>query len=150
MTETPVVGVQMEAGVYFHTDQIVSALEQMAALYVGDARSSLLDALNYFKGDPYAIVEPSDPHPEVARVEIFPDPDGKWFARPVSADGSILIVTAGSFDKEFVVADVGTQWPGKEIHELQDAMGDSIWDEQDHLFGFNGRRRPSPRRLWNQ
>lgn len=139
----------MEAGVYFHTDQVVSALQQMADLYVGEARRSLLDALNYFKGAPISeAIESADPHPEVARVEMYPDAEGKWFARPVTEEGAILTVTSGSFDKGFVERDAQSQWPGKTIHELQDSMGDSIWDEQDHLFGFNGRRRPSPRRLW--
>src|SRR5262249_25288783 len=84
----------------------------------------------------------------VARVEVFPDAEGKWYARSVDDMGTILKTTNGSFDKTYVISDAGQRWPRKEIHELADAQMDSIWNEQHHAFGWNSRRRPSPRRLW--
>lgn len=84
----------------------------------------------------------------VARVEIFPDSDGKWHARPVDETGKILSVSEGSFDRDYVERDARARWPERDLYELADVLGDSIWDEQATTFGFNGRRRPSPRRLW--
>lgn len=90
----------------------------------------------------------ADPNPEVARVEVYPDAEGRWHARPVDAGGNILAVTEGSFDRDYVESDAAERWPSKEQFELGDSMGDSLWDEQVSTFGWNGRRRPSPRRLW--
>lgn len=92
-----------------------------------------------------------DPHPEVARIETYPNEDGTYFyARPVNAEGAIMAEPLGSIRREQVVEAALGQWPSKPIYEVPDAMGDSVWDEQVTVFGFNGRRRPSPRRLWNQ
>lgn len=148
-------------GVWVHVDDVADALRRMAEETDGDARDALVGAAESFSGseidsqvaetsaEPERVAEPLlDDHPEVARIEVFPDEVGKWYARPVASDGSILLVTDGSFDRSFVETDAQARWSGKEIHELPDAMGDSIWDEQHHAFGFNGRRRPSPRRLW--
>lgn len=163
----PVSGIYVDVpGVYILAADVAAALLRMAAEVDGEARSALVGAAESFseaavdlpvaeavpeQEEPLSVsTEPVvDDDPEVARVEIFPDQEGKWYARPVRSDGSIVAVTDGSIDRDYVERDATVRWPGKEIFELGDAMGDSIWDEQHHAFGFNGRRRPSPRRLWS-
>lgn len=93
-------------------------------------------------------LEQPDTDTAVYRVEVFPDADGKWYARSVDSLGNILDTRNGSFDHEYVLKAARDRWPDVEIHELQDAQMDSIWEEEHHAFSFNGRRRPSPRRLF--
>lgn len=92
-----------------------------------------------------------DPHPDVDRVELYPDQSGTyWYARAVNAGGWIIgeYGSVQGIQRDQVETDARNRWPGKEIHELQDGMGDSRWDEEHATFGWNNRRRPSPRRLW--
>lgn len=145
-------GVVIEsAGVYMHVDHVVEILRGWAKEQDSEILRAAADsfAQTQVVGGNQLPAEEVYPDP-VSRVEIFPDPDGKWHARPVTEDGSILSVTEGDFNRDFVERDVLERWPGKQMFELPDAMGDSIWDEQASTFGFNGRRRPSPKRLWSQ
>jgi len=86
--------------------------------------------------------DPGDMTPDVDRVEVFPDDEGKWYARSVDTGGNIMKTTHGSFDKEYVLKNAENRWPGKPIHEIANAMEDSMWKER-------GRMGPSPKRLWN-
>lgn len=172
----PVDGLIIERpGVYLHAEAVSATLARMALLYHGEGRSALLEAARSFADagveeppeellvvetphDPLVKIlqapfpfEPPDAHPEVARVEVYPNEDGSyWYARVVTAEGEILLgETEQGINSGLVEEQAARRWPGKPVYEIADAMGDSIWDEQAHTFGFNGRRRPSPRRLWS-
>lgn len=175
----PIRGILAEVpGLYISARDAAALLGRYAEQYHGEGREALYAAAQVFAGldapdagdallaAPTAPLTPTperDPappveapavavDPEIARVEVYPDVDGKWHARPVDSTGAILFVTDGSFDRDYVERDAVERWPGVEIFEVADAMGDSIWDEQhtvgDARSAYTGRRRPSPRRLW--
>lgn len=78
---------------------------------------------------------------DVERVEMFPDADGKWYARSIDTSGNIMKITDGSFDKPWVLRNAEQRWPGIHLVEVQSAMDDSMWRERGHIG-------PSPKRLW--
>lgn len=100
----------------------------------------------------------SDPHPgqeNIDRVELFPNEDGNyWYARAIDSGGFIIEAetTVQGVSQPQVEAGAAAKWPGKPVHQLTDGMGDSLWDEEfrtdAQTFGYNQRRRPSPRRLF--
>lgn len=149
MPDTVIQALNIERpGVYVHIDQVVDQLNSWAVEYNSEdlREAAVAFKVAFIVGNELPLEEPPD---VIERVEIFPDLDGKWHARPVTNDGSILLVTEGDFNRDFVEQDATTRWPGKELFEVPDALSDSIWDEQATTFGFNGRRRPSPKRLWS-
>jgi hypothetical protein len=78
---------------------------------------------------------------DVERVEIFPDAEGKWYARSIDTGGNIMKTTHGSFDKDWVTRNASERWVGIPIYEVATAMADSMWAERGH-------KGPSPKRLW--
>lgn len=91
--------------------------------------------------------------PRVARVEVFPNEDASyWYARAVDHAGVILAQpnhTSG-IRREDVIAAAEREWPGAPIYEVPDALTDSIWNEQNPSATWNGRQRPSDRRLFQR
>lgn len=165
-------------GIYILASDVAAALRTMAADFDGEASEALIAAADSFSGatvdgqpvaaeasvvevavEPLDFVKPYEliparewpPHPTVARIEMYPNEDASyWYARPVNSEGEILLTeqTVTGINRDLVESVALDRWPGAPMYAITDAMGDSIWDEQTHAFGFNGRRRPSPRRLW--
>jgi len=85
--------------------------------------------------------EPDDVNLDVDRVEVFPNEEGKWFARSIDTGGNIMKTTNGSFDVNWVVQNAEDRWPGIPIRIVASESSDSMWEER-------GRKGPSPKRLW--
>lgn len=86
-----------------------------------------------------------------ARVEVYPDETGRyWYARPVDASGRILGEPLSQVNHDGVIGDANRTWPGAPIHEVPDALTDSIWQESNPATTWNGRQRPSPNRLFGK
>lgn len=155
---TPIRGMIVEQpGAYLHVDDVTAALrsyahelrasgEEGSAGAVEDAAEWLASGVSPMgevtaEPAPLAAVAAD---PEVERIELFPDPSGKWFARTVSPANRILAVSEGSYDKGFVEQSARNIWPGVAIYELQDEGADSTRpSDRNQFFG------PSPR-LWQQ
>jgi len=171
----PIRGLPVEApGMYLLAQDVTAMLRRMAETFPGDdERAALLLAAQLIDesvgidfqaplGPPPPDLAPEsnmelgypepqhEPAPGVARIEIFPNEDGNyWFARPVDDGGNIIRQPpVEGIRRDQVEHDACLRWPGVEVYELPDAMGDSLWDEQHSLVAFNGRRRPSHRRLF--
>lgn len=99
-----------------------------------------------------AVAAGRDEFPDVARIEVYPNTDGTyWYARPVNHAGVILRTVLDrpmGPVREQVELTAANRWPGKPLFEIADEMGDSLWDEQHSSSTWNGRRRPSPRRMF--
>ena len=95
--------------------------------------------------------EADDVTPDVARIEVFPDPPDdprpKWYARSIDTSGFIMKTTNGSFDFEWVVKNAEERWPDIPIHLLQNAGEDSKWVE-DSTRGVFPSKGPPIRRLY--
>lgn len=161
-------------GLYLLASDVVAVLATMAETAGPEGFAALMTAADMFSGatlDGLATeiaAEPTvtpdvvpvgkdsgaanpPPHPTVARIELYPNEDASyWYARAVNAVGEIIHAdqAVSGINRDLVESVAIERWPGAPVYALTDAMGDSIWDEQTHAFGFNGRRRPSPRRLW--
>lgn len=62
------------------------------------------------------------------RVEMYPDDDGRWHARGVTEDGTIVAEQRATFDRESAEMQARQRWPGLDIYEVPDATFDSTWD----------------------
>lgn len=157
-------GFQMPiGGTYVLLDDVVTVLRQYAQSLEDPTQGALIHELaTWITGDVpevavEAIQEPphgqeaDDVTPDVARVEIFPDPPDdprpKWYARSIDTGGFILKTTNGSFDFEWVVKNAEERWPDIPIHLLKNAGEDSKWVE-DSTRGVFPSMGPPIRRLW--
>lgn len=103
----------------------------------------------------YSRPEPQAAAGAVARVEVFPEVDAAglasyWRARGVNGGGVIVDHGIGSINHEDLIRDCGHRWPGIDIFELPDETSDSVWNETTSASTWNGRQRPSERRLFGQ
>lgn len=169
---SPLRGFQVQiGGVYVLLDDIVTVLREYALTLADPDEMTLVNELAGWLGSgerqlpeaqesplPEVPAEPAVVYAydeNVDRVEIYPDDPTairpRWIARSVDDTGSILFVTNGSFDQDYVIRDAEQRWPDKDIHLLTEAGIDTIWEERDPggiRSASSGRRRPSPKRLW--
>jgi hypothetical protein len=88
---------------------------------------------------------------EAARVEVYPNEDGSyWYARAVDPVGFIISPPVGQISHQGVLEDAARIWPGVDVYEIPDEMADSIWAESNPASTWQGRQRPSPRRMFRQ
>ncbi len=166
MSDQQIMGFQVPAtGTYVLLDDVVAALRSYAqSLEDPNAGALVHDVASWLDGGATPEVEApapeaSVPHgaeeddvtPDVARVEIYPDPPDdprpKWYARTVDTGGYILKVTNGSFDQAFVIRNAEERFSGIPIRLLKHAGEDSKWIEDEHRGAFPSLG-PSTRRLW--
>jgi hypothetical protein len=170
---TPIRGFQVTiGGTYVLLDDVVTVLREYAqSLGAIPEREIIHEVATWLQSGELPLPEqqpvqdpapsppqtftPLDPELGVDRVEIYPDDPlalkPRWIARACSAEGDILYVTNGSIDQEYVIADAQQRWPGCDVHLLTEAGQDTVWEERDPggiRSASNGRRRPSPKRLW--
>jgi hypothetical protein len=154
------------AGTYVLLDDVVSALRVYAQSLTDPEAGALVHELaswlNAGEEPPSHNAEPSltsvevhgaevdDVTPDVARIEVFPDPPDdprpKWYARSIDTGGHILKTTNGSFDYEWVVQNAQERFPGIDIHLLKNAGDDSMWTENQTsaMFKNQGNRGAFP------
>jgi hypothetical protein len=80
--------------------------------------------------------------PDLSRIELYPeggpeDPNPKWRARRIQADGSVAELTDGDFDHDRALAQAQAHWADLPVYELRNEGEDSTWEGHG----------PSPR-LW--
>lgn len=158
-------------GVYVHSDDISAWLSRVSERYHGEGRVALLEAAQAFaKVDvdvetvevapvQEELAQPDLVYTELAleqanvdRIEIYPNSDGMWETRACDSGGFIVAQGPSSFQRNTAQLNAIARWPNKPIHELPDATGDSLWNEQRSSGGIGagvltGRPRPSPRRM---
>lgn len=111
-----------------------------------------------FQGEAAVVGVPAAPNPEVAlvaRIETYQDDTGRWYARPIDKNGFILwnLDPFEGTQREHVENLALDAW-GRHlsVYDVGDAMGDSLWQENQEvstgLVRTAGSRRPSPRRMF--
>lgn len=162
----PVRGMLIELpGVYVAAEDVQAVLARYAEQWHGEAREALYEMARFFgqmeAGD--AADEPSappeaPPAPEVVwvpqpvvRAEVFPNEDGSyWYGRGVAANGVIVDDGVSGINHDGVIDLCRRRWPDADIFEVPDSLSDSVWQESNPAATWNGRHRPSERRLFGR
>ncbi len=172
---TPIRGFQVTiGGTYVLMDDVVTALRQFAqSLDDPDQGGAVHEAATWLQSGDRPLPEADSPVPPEAaappertaedillseivdRIEVYPDDPlavrPRWIARACDSSGRILKVTNGSFDQEYVIRDAQERWPDVTTHLLTEYGQDTVWEENDPggiRSASNGRRRPSPHRMY--
>lgn len=152
-------------GFYLLTEDVSATLARMAERYAGEGRVALLEAARAFAAsepepDLQSRTEPvlgSDGEQigwvvaEGQRVEVYPNEDGSyWYGRLVNAGGEIADGPYGQINHDGVLADARRWWSGVPVYEVPDALTDTVHAETNPAATWNGRQRPSVRRLFGR
>jgi len=107
-------------------------------------------------GDPEQFLSPQDPSPEpdqdpgpipiATRVEMFPDAEGRWYARGVTEEGLVVDHQDGVFNQEDAEILARAHWPGLPIFIVADANADSTFIESEQMRMGLGQPDRSPRK----
>jgi hypothetical protein len=159
---TDIRGFEAVEGTYVVMEDVIMSIREYAQSLEDPNSGALIhDLATWLSGDQPEVeveqvtevhgAEPDDVTPDVARVEVYPDPPDdprpKWYARSIDTGGFILKTTGGSFDQEWVITNAQERWPDVSIHLLKNAGEDSKWVE-DSTRGVFPSQGPPARRLW--
>lgn len=65
---------------------------------------------------------------DLARIELYQEPDGRWCSRRIASDGSISEIARGSYEHEGALDEAKSLWPGLTVYELRSGDDDSTWE----------------------
>lgn len=104
----------------------------------------------FLSGQPNPETGPAPYSGTATRVEMYPDAEGRWYARGVTETGLVVDRQDGVFNQEDAEILARNRWPGLDIYIVADANGDSTFVPTDQMRMGIGQPDRSARAALNR